>query len=45
MRAWLCSHKYVLAIKATVGTALVGASYFPEHVPALLVNLIWLVFV
>jgi hypothetical protein len=32
-------------VKATVGTALAGANYFPEHVPALLVNLIWLFFV
>ena len=42
MRAWITTHKRILLLKVAVGASLIGAHFYPEHMPSLLVNLVWL---
>lgn len=42
MRDWIIEHKRILLLKVAVAFALVVAHYYPEHMPGLLVNLVWL---
>lgn len=42
MRAWIKSHKRLIMLKVGVGAMLVVAHFYPQSVPALLVNLLWL---
>ena len=42
MRAWLIEHRRLIALKVMVGAMLVVAHFWPQSVPALLVNLLWL---
>ena len=42
MKEWIGRNKRLIALKFAVGCALAGAHFFPEHMPSLLVNLIWL---
>lgn len=43
MRQWLKEHRRIILLKIAVGCALTVAHYYPEHMPGLLVNLVWLV--
>lgn len=42
LRDWIERNKRLIALKVAVGAALIVTHYFPEHMPSLLVNLIWL---
>lgn len=42
MKEWWLRNKRLIALKVAVGCALAATHYFPEQMPSLLVNLIWL---
>ncbi len=42
MREWLIKHKRIVLLKVAVGGALTATHFYPEHMPSLLVNLLWL---
>lgn len=42
MLAWIVVHKRLITLKVVVGAMLVVAHFYPQSMPALLVNLLWL---
>lgn len=42
MKAWIKSHKRLIALKVVIASMLIVTHFYPQSMPGLLVNLAWL---